>query len=289
MAIYGIAGTQLTSAFSKNGESLLAAFNLNGQEIFRAGEPPEPSPDYSQYVLRNMWPASPKQGMAVYGDIMFQWNPNTSNVELCGLYDGTSISTVSTGLSSHGNDITFTDSFYDENDEFPILCINTFDFFRISRNSATHLMKIKFQTDGHDMGYGCVFDGDTMYALGYANGYTYSEGNYIRIMKLDLSDLTDNGDGTYTPAILDTIDREWLPCIQGADFHDGMIWIACGMSYPANVYALNPATGAVAVDIDLVNSGELEGLAWAYNSIDNWFAVYGQKGYGYRKILFTYS
>lgn len=279
--IYSIDGTPLNAAYNKIGESLSAAYDIDGNQIFSA----ELVPDYTKYRILPFLNVALWQGMDIHGDVMAVWNGQQS-VILRELATGNEIATVNTGITSHGNDITFTDEYYDPSDEFPILCIGTYNFCRITRNSATQVMKITFPANGHDMAYGCVFDGNIMYALGYANGYTYSEGNYIRIMKLDMSDLTDNGNGTFSPAVLDTVDRDWLPCIQGASFHDGMIWIACGMSYPANVYGLDADTGEILVDIDLVRNGELEGLAWAYNDTDDWYAVVGQKGQGFRKIVF---
>lgn len=280
--IYSIDGSVLTAAYNKNGQSLSTAYNIDGQPIFSQ----EQKPDYSKHIISTMFDVTLGQGIDIHGNIMAVWTPAVGGILLRSMENGDQISSIPIALNEHGNDISFTDEYYGSNDEFPTLCIESKHFYRITRDSATKVLTLSLPSNGHNLGYGSAFDGSIMYAIGYAFEYQWQEGNYIRLVKFDLSDLTDNGDGTFTPAVLNIVDREWLPCIQGAAFHDGMVWIACGMSYPANVYALDPITGEIVVDIDLVRSGELEGLAWAYNNANGWYAVVGQRGYGYKKIVF---
>ena len=281
--VYHKNGDMLAAIFLKNGAMANGAYDVNGNDIF--GE--RDYSRYEQYVITNIG-GSVSQGCDIYGETLAVWN-GSNTVTLRDISTMNVIMTASATESNHGNDITFTDEFYSRADYYPLLFVNGTFFYRIDGNTLTLVRKIVLPTiDTYNLHYGNEIVGHFMYAMGYKNNYTYSAGNDIKIAIFDMSNLTDNGDGTFTPALVSSVNRDWLECIQGSSYHDGLLWIACGIGgNPGHIYALEPSTGEIMVDINLTATGELEGLAWAYNATDGWYMVVGQRNIGFRKVTFS--
>ena len=113
------------------------------------------------------------------------------------------------------------------------------------------------------------------------------------ISKWDLSDLTDNGDDTFTANLLQSVltPRAEQFYIQGSRFHDGIFWYASGYSgssTQAFVYGVNPNTGEVLFSIDCETTQEPEGVAWvAEQGVVGGYAMYvGFQGMMLRKYTF---
>jgi len=281
MSAYSVDGDSLINVYGIDGELLIHWYDVNGNKV---------SPSYDNYTITTAWSyARYAQGLDVHGDVVAIWDDHQNSLFLKDISDGTLISTLTPGVSSHGNDISFTNEYFDSSDEFPLICVNSQYFFRITRSSIT-LVRNLTQPNGVgdvNLRYGGVFNGNYMYMMGYRYNYDVETDNFIRIAKVDMTNLINYGDGTYTPTLVSYVDRDWLPCIQGASYHDGMIWIACGLSSPGYLYALDPSTGDIKVSINLGSTGELEGLGWGRNDTDGWFAFIGAVKKGYIKVTFS--
>lgn len=293
MSIYSKNGVLLSNVFGVSGANLVRAYSKSGEVVFSK----QIGPDYNNPTITNIGgsvAASNTQGVEAYDGILFVWNGgNTLRLYNLATSSLESISSITTTISSHGNDLSFSTEFYSESDEFPLLYVNASQCLRIQHNgntwSATYLWRLR--TPGvYGMEIADAFDGNTLITIGYSEAqYTYTDTNKLIIAKWDMTDLTDNGDGTYTPKLLTTVTRDWLECLQGASYHDGYLWVASGLGNTGNkghIYALNTNTGAIAFDIDTGDTREIEGLAWAYSNADGWYMVFGQVGIGFRKITF---
>lgn len=281
MSIYNKSGNTLASAYNVSGEGLSTGYDLNGNVVYSI---------YDNYTVAKAWNYSRyAQGIDIHNNIVAIWDDHAHTIALKAVSDGAMIATLNLDITDHGNDISFTQEYYDPEDEFPLLCIGATRFFRITRNSAELIKTYRMPTiKTYTLAYGVAFNNGVMYVSGYLdNDYTEASHKDICVTMLDLNDLTDNGDGTFTPALISYTERSWLPCIQGASYHDGMFWWACGLTGSGDLVAVNPQTGEVIHTLNLGNTGELEGLGWGYNSSDGWFAFIGAVNIGYIKVTFA--
>ena len=124
-----------------------------------------------------------------------------------------------------------------------------------------------------------------MYMVGYTedNYSTDDDGANKTLVSLwDMTNLTDNGDGTFTPAFISSYERPYIYVMQDAKFHDGYLWLASGWwdSYVSCIFAMRPADGVIDYTIMLNDAEEIEAIAWAYDSTDNKYHLYiSQQGH----------
>lgn len=279
-------GTQLENAFDKQGNALDYAYNALGTIVYESSSDP-----YAYDSIESIYnkPRDSAQGMDIYGNYMAIYRDSDHAVQLVNMTTWQIEYTLSTSLTAHGNDITFSHDFYDESDRFPILYIN--DKLNGLRLDLTNLTTAIVQTIGatpynNEWIYGLAFDDDMtrLYLMGYTkNDYTDTSG-LIYLETWDISESIDN------PTRIDRVIRDWFPCIQGLSYHDGLLWVASGMGNPVKVYALSLSDASIVKTINLTRTGELEGIGWGYdNSTNKWFCVYGQiyNGITYYRIDFS--
>ena len=175
------------------------------------------------YSIKKMFPyttvevydasGNPKtgQGFAVYGDYLFQffdggycrvYNMNTAQL----------INSFSIAVG-HANQVSFSDTFYDSGDTFPLLYVTDANgVIYVCRITTLSGSIVKTLALGSAFGVSanlCIDQSNT--GIGYSIAlknydiYADSDNPYV-IKKVDLTDLTDNGDDTYTPAVLDTFE-----------------------------------------------------------------------------------
>lgn len=296
MSIYDKDGNSLTYAYDKDGNRLTYAYDKNGNVIFTAGE----AVDYDTYSIADYLTIniSNSQGFDIYNDTMFQFRATGSTIaDIMNVYDITSGSAITTGVavdSDHGDSASFSDEFYNDSDAFPLLYVTSDTnpalvyVNRVATSSASLIRTLAFPIAqaGYYAAAACDFENDIIYMVGYTEQkYLTDDGgaNKTLISKWDLSDLADNGDGTYTPLFISSLTRDFIYCTQGQQFHDGMIWVASGYTNHAGyIYAINPTTGNIEHTIDLNTTTEVEGLAW----LDDNNIVVGYQGGTYQKITF---
>lgn len=299
MSIYNVSGDALTSCYGQSGSELATAFDVSGNNVFSMDK----QTDYSNSSVASYRNISIQntQGMDIYNDVLFQFRGSTSDLsinDLVSLYTfstGTSIKTNMAIKSGHANAVAFSKTFYNQSDEFPIIyCGDWFDPIvhvnRISRTSATHLYDIVYYNAGYHPNPCIDFDNNVMYTVGYyLNSTSTSEGNYCVVCKWDLSNMTDNGDDTFTPTLLSTYNRDYIYVMQDLKFNDGYCWIQSGYgSSTQYLYGMDPETGVFDYTITMPITTELEGLAWMKDEETGlYYAYIGFQGGKYYKATFA--
>lgn len=275
MAIYNKGGSVLTDAYSVNGNELNNVYDINGDLVFDKG-----GVDYTNYSFTQKWVSkgiTPAQGFDIYDDKVF-WVQKSgdatipSNCYVWNLSDGTQAlsSQYVTIYSGHGNNVAFA---------YPnVYCSPAYPPSRAYVNTVSAdfmtftLDKTLVFDDGSTDCDVCLDETDNtiVWTLGHTNDHTDLSAPFY-ISKWDLDDLTDNGDDTYTPNMLNTVSTPQPSSsyyFQGCRMHDGLLWYTSGDgTQRAYVFAANPNTGAVEYTIDLETNTEPEGLAWIGNTL----------------------
>lgn len=288
MGVYALDGTQLPTIYGANGSEVLIGYDVLGRVIHESGSDP-----YAYYSIGAIYNKSREnaQGMDIYGNYMVIFRDDSHSLQFVNMNTWAIDYTIPTGISTHGNDISFSKTFYNSNDAFPLLFIQAQSSYglrlNINNQTAENVMMINNIPTGNTwVVYGTAFndDGSRYYCLGYnTNNYSDSSG-FIFLETWDTSESIEN------PTRISSITRAWFPCIQGLAYHDGLLWVASGMNDPVKVFALDPTDASIVKTIDLTRTGELEGIGWGYDSTkQKWFCVYGQiyNGITYYRIDFS--
>lgn len=294
--IYDKDGNALSSAYDIDGIGLSAAYDLDGQIVFSGV-------DYTNYSYTQKWSSkgiSNAQGLDIYNDLVF-WVAKSgddtipSNCYVWNLSDGTQAldSAYVTVYSGHGNNLSFS------NDGSKLIATPAYQPSRVFINSVgqNYVMSLS-QTlvldDGSTNCDACYdpIDNTIMWSLGHTAGSSDLSAPY-KVSKWDLTDLTDNGDGTYTPALLQTVTVAQPSSsfyFQGCRVHDGILWFpngnGTGRSY---IYGVNPNTGEYLYTIDLETNTEPEGLTWYPDAqaVGGYALYVGFQGMMMRKYTFA--
>lgn len=299
--IYDVNGNLLNGCYDVDGSALGSVYNVAGDMVWGG----EVQTDYSDPTIASYKTISIQntQGMEVYNDVLFQFR---GVGQTSGLNDTVVLKDFSTGStvydnmsidSGHANAVSFGKTFYAQSDEFPIIyCGDWFDPIvhvnRITRTGATHLYDIVYdQTKAGYHSNPCIdFDNNIMYTVGYyLNSTETATGNYCIVCKWDLSNMTDNGDGTYTPTFISSYNRDFIYVMQDLKFNDGICWICSGYGNNTQyIYGMNPATGVFIYTLTMPITTEIEGLVWMLDTETGlYYAYVGFQGGIYYKITFS--
>ena len=294
--VYDKDGGDIFAVYDAAGIEADSAYDVAGNQVHFAIKPV----DYSQYTFEQVWASKgigDTQGFDIYDGKVF-WVKKRGNDTIpstCYVWDlatgGQALSSQTiTIYSGHGNNLCF---------DFPKLYADSAYTQHIYVNemasnflSAT-LVKTLLLTDDCTDNDACIDETDKsiLWSLGHIS---LSAANHI-VSKWNLDNLTDNGDGTFSPELLQSV---FTPVssgashyYQGCKFHDGMLWYASGYygSSPAYVHAVNPNTGEVLYTIDCETTEEPEGIAWvADRSVPGGYVLYvGFQGMMLRKYTFA--
>lgn len=298
MSVYGKNGTALTEIYGKDGTELQTAYGKNGVVVYTKES--SGAVDYTDYSISDYLQVSlsPIQGFDIYRHIIFQFigsYPSTEDtMATIDAKTGAFINTNITAVAGHGDSASFSREFYDPNDKFPLLYVSPDNESKIYVNRVTttssQLVKtyaFPLSTVGYHIGLSLDDANHIAYILGYTeDNWSDDDGgaNKVIVTQWDMTDLTDNGDGTYTPAFITSYERDFIYTIQGQQFHDGMIWLASGGSRVRGyIYALDPSDGSILYTVDTGTIAEVEGLAFLSDT-EFIFAIQGGK---YRKVTFA--
>ena len=262
--IYNLLSESLDEAFDISALSLNEAYDITGNIVFSKGGgdiPSEPIDKYKNYTIEMLPYNTPcGQDFAYYNGKIVAATSTSDELKVINASTGASLAASFSVSIGHCNSIVFSDEFYDQSDEFPLLCASYsgFSYYRISNtyDSAQQVKNYKLQTPPVDtstnLGYGFGFDSGYLYMIGYTSGsYQPSSTNLILLAKYDLQNPIDNGDGTFTLPLIYTKRREWFECIQGSQVHDGFMWVNSGFTSPGHVYALDLVTAEILLDIPM--------------------------------------
>ena len=300
MAVYDKSGNVLSHVYGKSGTELAYAYDKSGHAIHSAGEL---LPDYSNYSYTQKWASKGigrTQGFDIYDGKVF-WVSKSGNSSIpanCyvwNLTDGSQAFDTEyvTVQSGHGNNLSFAyPKLYATHAYAPSSCyIND-----VSADLKTYtLNKTLVFNDGSTDCDACIdeIDKTILWTLGHTAGSSDRSAPYL-ISKWDLTDLTDNGDGTYTPKRLQTVQTaqpENSYYIQGCKMHDGILWYAngyAGTGSGAYVFGVNPNTGEVLYAINCETTTEPEGVAWVPDAeaVGGYALYVGFQGMSLRKYTF---
>ena len=301
MYVYSLNGVSINDLYSINGIGLPSAYDENGNLVFNGGSPSY-LVDYSDYEYSQKWASkgiASTQGFDIYDDKVF-WVSKSGNGSIpanCyvwNLADGSQAldDAYVTIYSGHGNNLCF---------DFPILYATSAYTPHVYLNSVTNdfefsLIKTLYINDGCIDCDACIDENDNeiLWTLGHTAPSSDTSAPYY-ISKWDLTQLTDNGDGTFTPRKIKTIETP-QPVnsfyFQGVKSHDGLLWYANGYSGSgtgAYVYGVDPDTGTVVFTINCETTAEPEGVAWVEDeNASGGYALYvGFQGMMLRKYTFS--
>lgn len=308
MGIYSADGMTVITAHDIDGHNIFVGYDING--VFVYGE----QPDYTNYSYTQKWASksiSNAQGFDIY-DGKIYWVSKSGNssednaMYIYNLTDG-SLDRQIAAYGGHGNCVTFARTKYAESDPVPTMLISTAytnPSYKVRLDSgydASILQRIKLPVDGTiaespengvtNGGYDvCYGETDDVIYSASVWGSNSSDGTKITIGKWDMTQLTDNGDGTYTPTLLSYVNCDWHYWKQGIKYHDGLIWLCSGYpNYAAYIYAIDPTTGETVYTIDCETTTEIEGAVFYPDSdAAGGYALYvGFSGMMLRKYTFA--
>lgn len=278
--IYKIDGSQLQAPYNIDAEGLNRAYNLDGEIVFDSHQ----EYDYTQYTISSVSGFAVGQGIAIYQNTLASWVASSpAAIRLYNINTGVRFATLNTESTLHGNDLSFSSEKFSPDDDYPLLYVvgSPSGGYRITDESATLIKEIS--TPGlYGMKIAESFNGNELITIGYTlNSYQPANNNKIIIATWDMNDMTEV-DGSFVPRLKHQVERDYLySCIQGADYHDGLLWVICGLGGTnAMIFALDVNTGEVIYTIDTGATGEPEGLAWGFNNTDGWFLMWWQKKAG---------
>ena len=239
------------------------------------------------------------QAFAISNNVLFQFFDS----DYCRLLDiknkGAHIADIAV-TCGHGNSATFTNDYYDADDEFPTCYVSDITgnvyLIRISRTSSTLLKTLYF--DPSEYGYAPQLAVDVENNIGYVIGKKTS-GDVFRtaiISKVDLSSLVLSGN-VYTADYIEQFEVDMVganPVLQGVKYLNGCVYIASGASsdiYYAFVNVIDVTSKSVKSSIDKfpteIEKKELEAIEFIPNMYGPKFdMVCHFRRNGYYKITF---
>lgn len=191
-----------------------------------------------KYMKQNPYPSV--QGASCYGDYLFQFQDHNANVYIYNLKDKEIVDTVSMKpvQYNHCNNVSFSNIFYDNNDEFPLLYVsgsglghyNHAQIYRIQRENRSFTLN-KVQeiilpqcNEANNLYWtGIIMDNKNNYM------YVYANKNGAQIAKFNIPD-------THEPEIIltdeDIIEQFSLDSFnhqQGAVISNGFLYVMDGV------------------------------------------------------------
>lgn len=239
------------------------------------------------------------QGIVIYGDTLFQFI-NTDKVRV---YDiakkGEMLGAFTVPSSGHGNTACFSDTKFDPSDEFPLIYVSDITGYvreyRISTSSAVLVQTFKFDTGVFGLVPQLTLDNDNQvaYIVGVDDPNAVTT---LTITKCDMNNLIDNGDSTFTPAIIESyqVSLPSVPIVvQGVKFLNKNIYFVSGAfaGVDSSVFVISTTTKDLAAMISDfpsdISTNELEDIAF-YNSADggNYDMVLHVRTLGYFRAIF---
>lgn len=272
MALYDVSGYFVNHPKTTLGTSANIVYATDGKIVFSNYDAYTKNP-YCSVTFSDM------QGFDIYNGVIFQMRAKGSTVNDTMLtINANNSSIIANNIaidSEHGDSVSFSDEKYDVTDAYPLLYItadtNPAKVYlnRVTVDSAQLVKTLIFALDktGYYAAHAYDKDNKIMYMVGYSKQNYLSDDNGKNktiISKWDMSNLTNNGDGTYSPAFISQFERPFIKCMQGQQFKNGMLWIASWYadSSESYVYALDPMNGETLYTIDLETTNEVEGLSF---------------------------
>lgn len=230
--------------------------------------------------------AMTSQDIEIHGDYMFVGFSGTEKILVYSLATKALVAEMSVA-TYHAGGMQFSGEYYASGDPFPLLYAggewsNKIAVIRIQNDggvwSATEVRTLYIPTEqGHGVCPSIDAKNNIMYGYAFGVESYYAPNNYMVLTKWDLNRLTENADGTYTPALLSECECPYVGVTQGRKYLQGRIYLgvaSTGSPHNAKFIALDAGTGDVVTTIDMtkVTTSEAEGLAYRVNGDDiEWY------------------
>lgn len=305
--IYAVNGLPLPNAYRKNGAELSQAYNVEGNQVYHRSSG---IPDYSNYSFTQKWASKGvgnTQGYDIFNNKVF-WISKSGNssednkMYIYDLSDGSAVLNPAyiTGYGGHGNNVTFSRQRYEAGDTYPLMLIssayaNPCYLVRLTDEYQASIVRRytiplidQVTNGGYDITYGET-DDIAYVASVFGSNSSAAQGTHICIAQFDMSDLTENEDGTFSPAFIKSVRCDWHYWKQGIKYHDGLIWLASGYpGFNADVYGIDPETGETKYHVNCETTTEIEGAVWYPDAeVVGGYALYvGFQGMMMRKYTF---
>lgn len=225
------------------------------------------------------------QDIDIFGDYMFVAFSETEQIKVYSLLDYSLLAAMNVE-TIHGSSIQFSDEYYDANDDYPLLYSggwsdNRINVIRITESNGTWTANV-IRTIYIPTAYGYYAspnidkDNNILYTYAHSNASIPNTDQMI-ISSWDLNNLTDNGDGTYTPQLLDYCNSPSVGTYQGHKYYGGRIYLTSAKSsapFNQKVFAIDCGSGEIVTTIDMSNilTTETEGLCYRINGDDiEWY------------------
>lgn len=287
MAVYNKSGTALLNVYGKNGNGLPKAYDESGNEIFE--QMYAPTMDLLAVIpFSDLAPvAISPQGLAVYGDYIFQFFTGDSKMrvfsaetfEVVGEYECTD--------AIHGNTMQF--GVEEQDTGFPLLYVSTWGAdgstdskeIAILKVSLTGYTKVGSITLPNSAGYhpSLVFDWENglAYSVGFASSLSTATVQPNVITKYDASDLQDL-------TVLEQVQVPYMGVLNGWSYYNGKL-IYCGNTWNGTLATfsfIDVGTFSVSpIVLQKTADEEMEGFDVSGNKliIANWVNKSGTKFY----------
>ena len=228
----------------------------------------------SKQLFRMYYSGMTSQDIDYYGDYMFVSFSGTEEIRVYTVDTPAVIADISV-VTNHGSGMQFSDKFYADGDEFPLLYVggwtdNIINVIRITHDGDTWGAEIVKRLyipieDGYYMTPS--ISGDTLYCIGYTlDSIAYPTVNKMVLASYDLVKTVDNGDGTSTPTKITRTVIPYLGVMQGRKYMNGNIYIAFASSNGADakILCIDAINGTVKTTLNIAEylTAELEGLCY---------------------------
>lgn len=235
----------------------------------------------SSKILRMSYDnALTSQDIEYFNGYLFVAFSGTEQIKIYSLEDKTLLASIEISVD-HGSGMQFSNEYYDETDDFPLLYVggwidNLIQVIRITKSenvwSAEIVRTLYIPTsEGYFMTPSVDNENNILYCYGYKDDYVGASGNAMKLIKCDLSDLTDNGDGTFSPTILQRIETPYMGVMQGRKYYNGRLYIGFAETsspHNARLVVVDVSNGDTKTVVDMTNitTSENEGVCFVKNN-----------------------
>lgn len=262
MSVYNISGTELQAVYNIGGELLNQAFDIDGNELLSG------VPTYQMSVLHSepISTGQSVQGMAVYGNYIFQFFTGTNKMKVYSLSDYSYITEFSCTVIGHGNNLQFGDTV--QANGFPLLYASDAGQ-TAGDNQVIYVVSIDLtgcelvdtitlpSSAGYFLNSVIDFDERIIYTVGYSLNDHEDQTGMTVITAVDLDDPT---------TVIDTWQYNYLGVIQGVVLHNDYIVVNCSTWNVAGftLYFINRRTKALDSTQEFYKEADAETQGFAF-------------------------
>ena len=204
---------------------------------------------------------------------------------------------------NHGDTCQFSNKKYDSNDLFPLLYVVSDTYpavvhvIRIADlNTITNIKQYELGTDaGYYSGQCFDFEKNLIYSFGYKNqDFQTSANNNKTIIRIyDMNQETLISGTRYSLAVLDTFEEDFIYCIQGQKFFNGLCYLISSYNPSVQktiIYVYDISKRKIVARFDnmppIISNNETEDLAFIKNSDESKYDMIVGTRAVYEKITF---